>query len=167
MGRYYCGQISGKFWLGIQSSDDASYFGVDYSNITNYHVCGCTYEEGVTNVAFCDDCYSTSDEHKQAMIEEEVEENKTWCISDFEISYDFEQKHLDIVTERVNILEIEFGKYMTNYNIIDENDEITYDYLIPADVYNDDLASVVRLCLGRQILYCLQNYGGCSFHAET
>jgi hypothetical protein len=27
MGRYYSGDIEGKFWFGIQSSDDASYFG--------------------------------------------------------------------------------------------------------------------------------------------
>ena len=28
MGRHYDGDISGKFWLGIQSSDDADFFGV-------------------------------------------------------------------------------------------------------------------------------------------
>lgn len=27
MGRYYSGDINGKFWFGIQDSDDASYFG--------------------------------------------------------------------------------------------------------------------------------------------
>jgi len=27
MGRYYNGDIEGKFWVGVQSSDDASYFG--------------------------------------------------------------------------------------------------------------------------------------------
>jgi len=29
MGRYYSGDIEGKFWFGIQSSDDADFFGVD------------------------------------------------------------------------------------------------------------------------------------------
>ena len=29
MGRYYDGDISGKFWFGVQSSDDADYFGVE------------------------------------------------------------------------------------------------------------------------------------------
>jgi len=28
MGRYYNGDIKGKFWFGIQSSDDADFFGV-------------------------------------------------------------------------------------------------------------------------------------------
>jgi hypothetical protein len=27
MGRYYTGDIEGKFWFAIQSSDDASFFG--------------------------------------------------------------------------------------------------------------------------------------------
>ena len=29
MGRYYSGDIEGKFWFAVQSSDDASYFGAD------------------------------------------------------------------------------------------------------------------------------------------
>jgi len=28
MGRYYDGDIDGKFWFGVQSSDDADFFGV-------------------------------------------------------------------------------------------------------------------------------------------
>jgi len=30
MGRYYNGDIEGKFWFGVQDSTDASFFGVDY-----------------------------------------------------------------------------------------------------------------------------------------
>jgi len=29
MGRYYNGDIEGKFWFGVQSSNDADFFGVD------------------------------------------------------------------------------------------------------------------------------------------
>lgn len=29
MGRYYSGDIEGKFWFGIQSSNDADFFGVE------------------------------------------------------------------------------------------------------------------------------------------
>ena len=31
MGRYYTGDIEGKFWFGVQSSTDASFFGGDES----------------------------------------------------------------------------------------------------------------------------------------
>jgi hypothetical protein len=39
MGRYYEGDISGKFWFGVQSSDDASFFGGSESepNYLNYY----------------------------------------------------------------------------------------------------------------------------------
>ena len=38
MGRYYNGDINGKFWFGIQSSDDAEYFGATQSPYINYEV---------------------------------------------------------------------------------------------------------------------------------
>ena len=38
MGRYYNGDIEGKFWFAVQSSDDADFFGVEgYSAYLNYH----------------------------------------------------------------------------------------------------------------------------------
>lgn len=35
MGRYYSGDINGKFWFGVQSSDDAEFFGGE-QNEPNY-----------------------------------------------------------------------------------------------------------------------------------
>ena len=39
MGRYYHGDIEGKFWFAIQSSDDADFFGSKgmHPNILEYH----------------------------------------------------------------------------------------------------------------------------------
>jgi hypothetical protein len=39
MGRYYSGDIHGKFWFGVQSSDDASFFGGEIvePNYINYY----------------------------------------------------------------------------------------------------------------------------------
>jgi len=37
MGRYYNGDIEGKFWVAVQPSDDADFFGVSgYHNYLNY-----------------------------------------------------------------------------------------------------------------------------------
>ena len=36
MGRYYNGDIEGKFWFAVQSSDDADYFGVKGSPPSSY-----------------------------------------------------------------------------------------------------------------------------------
>jgi len=39
MGRYYNGDIKGKFWVGVQSSDDASFFGLEEHgpSVINYY----------------------------------------------------------------------------------------------------------------------------------
>ena len=38
MGRYYNGDIEGKFWVAVQSSDDADFFGqAGEPNEINYH----------------------------------------------------------------------------------------------------------------------------------
>ena len=37
MGRYYSGDIEGKFWFGVQSSDDASFFGGETSEPNDIH----------------------------------------------------------------------------------------------------------------------------------
>jgi hypothetical protein len=39
MGRYYSGDIEGKFWVAVQPSDDASFFGGEESepNYINYY----------------------------------------------------------------------------------------------------------------------------------
>ena len=38
MGRYYNGDIEGKFWFAVQSSDDADYFGVQgEARFLNYY----------------------------------------------------------------------------------------------------------------------------------
>lgn len=40
MGRYYSGDIEGKFWFGVQSSDDGEFFGAKdrEPNFVNYYV---------------------------------------------------------------------------------------------------------------------------------
>ena len=40
MGRYYEGDIEGKFWFGVQSSDDGEFFGAQEqeSNYIDYYV---------------------------------------------------------------------------------------------------------------------------------
>ena len=51
MGRYYNGDIEGKFWFGVQSSDDGEFFGAVASepNEIDYYVSDIEQvEEGIT-----------------------------------------------------------------------------------------------------------------------
>ena len=66
MGRYYHGTIVGKFWFGIQRSRDASSFknpecNQDPKEYLEYYVCGCEVEK--TKNLYCNQCYSTYQEH--------------------------------------------------------------------------------------------------------
>jgi len=191
MGRYYYGQISGKFWFGIQNSDDATNFGVDYKYIYNYYACNCQiYDEidvdddvddGANNVhdkIYCIDCYSSYEEHIQAIIEEGIEieddecdkttKNNTWYKSTSEIEFHFDKSHIDLVEKHIKILEDAVGKYMIeSFKIIDEDDdEITYDYTMPINISSSEIELLARLCLGKQILYCLHKNESCCFSAE-
>ena len=38
MGRYYHGDIEGKFWFAVQSSQDADFFGSEASTDWNRHL---------------------------------------------------------------------------------------------------------------------------------
>lgn len=51
MGRYYSGDIKGKFWFGVQSSTDAEYFGAeqDTSHIDYYIEDEKQVKEGLEN----------------------------------------------------------------------------------------------------------------------
>jgi hypothetical protein len=55
MGRYYTGDIEGKFWFGVQASDDASFFGgsEDRSHL-NYYFCGDDLKDIEVGLKKCD-----------------------------------------------------------------------------------------------------------------
>lgn len=55
MGRYYSGDINGKFWFAIQSSDDALFFGGEEiePNYLEYHFDGSHKSDIATGIANC------------------------------------------------------------------------------------------------------------------
>jgi len=174
MGRFYSGDISGKFWFGVQNSDDASHFGLKHTDIMTYHVCGCTCES-MDRDTYCTDCYSSFEEHVQAINDDDCIDDicdnsvMTCYVSECEICYEFEKQHLEIVEERVRKLENIVGQYMSSYKIVEKNGDIQYDIdddIIPTIGDSETLMYIARLCLGKQILYCLQQKGQCHFYAE-
>lgn len=54
MGRYYSGDIEGKFWVAVQSSADADFFGVEgHSNYLSYYFDKDNLEDIKKGVAKC------------------------------------------------------------------------------------------------------------------
>ena len=169
MGRYYYGQISGKFWFGIQNSTDASFFGRDYTEILLHKVCLCPIvdEGALHNRSYCENCYSSYEEHMADIQANEDESNdETWFVSGSEIAYEFHESDLAYVQTKIAELEAVIGEYMHTYQIVDNDDCIEYSYDMPGGIRGDEIVYVARLCLGKQIEYCLQKHGTCAFSAE-
>jgi hypothetical protein len=178
MGRYYSGDIEGKFWFGTQSSDDATHFGVNPLLQYDYYGCGCCATDDLTghindgnatDTVYCTGCYTSLKDHLDQTIEDRDTE-LTYHESN-EIYYDFQEKHVDTVKKEIKKLEKKVGKYMELFAIVDDTEEyegIRYEYRVPNEVTlkKGELELIARLCLGKQILYCLEKNGRCGFHAE-
>lgn len=162
MGRYYSGDIGGKFWFAIQDSWDAEYFGREPEEVYLFHYCSCyaPIDDIGNDKAFCENCFNSFEEHMK-----ECEDTKTWHVSDAEAKFRFEEEDIDDVLSKISELEQSVGKYMESYTIRDSG-EIEYIYTLTSDVQKESLPLIARLCLGKQIAYCLEKRGVCTFYAE-
>ena len=147
MGRYYFGDIEGKFWFGIQDSNDATFFGVDPYPIIH---------------EFSDkDSESESDESDS---ESEYDE----------IAYDFEKEHIEVVKKGIEKCKEEIKEYKEKLDTF-FNDRSSYNYdelsqALGPDFEKDKLGTILewyaRLLLGEKILACLYDKGQCHFGCE-
>ena len=64
MGRYYTGDINGKFWFGVQSSNDAEFFGVHSEEVTIYHFITENLPKVLLNI---EKCYKELGEYKDKL----------------------------------------------------------------------------------------------------
>jgi hypothetical protein len=179
MGRYYSGNIEGKFWFGTQSSDDATNFGVDPVEQYDYYGCLCCATDDIdanngneeeNAKLFCSSCYESLEDHLEKTEEDRNGSNLTYCQCN-EIYYDFQQSSLPTLIKEIKKLEKKVGKYMEPFTIIDKTAEcegVQYDYRVPegTKLKKGELELIARLCLGKQILFCVETYGSCGFHAE-
>jgi len=86
MGRYYyirCAdkdgnnvEFDGKFWFGIQGSDDFEVIGFTRceGQEMTWNGCGCNFRSDDMPEDYCEDCYGSYEEHKEAIKEEYGEE---------------------------------------------------------------------------------------------
>jgi hypothetical protein len=181
MGRFYSGDISGKFWVGVQSSYDADNFGVKSKKLFNYFVCGCSCEN--KKEYYCKLCYTSHEEHVQSILEDECEKHdfntrrkKLWRETECEVMYSIKPRHKKKMKQLVQTLEEQVGHYMIGYTIkeISSENSTEYEYEYEYESINmnykeeekEKLELLARLCLGKLILYCLEKRGSCIFYAE-
>ena len=74
MGRYYYGNISGKYWFAIQSTGCMCNYGAYSNPVYEYKCCHCEIEDKYN--PYCIKCYTSLEEHKKDVLEENEDEDE-------------------------------------------------------------------------------------------
>ena len=176
MGRYYWGDIEGKFWFGVQSSSDVE----NLLNITSqpgslvWHGCGCAVDFDQKNDEYCKDCY----ESKEDFLDEMGEDFEGDPYDELpEIVYNIEEDDLEDLCDALTKLEKEIDpRIVSEYKKIDGDmsnafsgvfkqvDELVG--IILKEKENMDLQVIARYGLGLQIKQCLEKNGSCGLYCE-
>jgi len=185
MGRFYSGDISGKFWFGVQSSDDINEL-VSYVPNQNYiwKSCGCYVDEDNPEGKYCKGCYDSIGSHILEVEEEENYEDGLLYMEDEKFIYQLDKDtHYQSLIASMHKLKliinpgiiIEFDKIEQNDNILDAFTGVfnhTCEYMNTNITYKNDIEKhkecqlLARYTLGYQIEYCLRMTGTCNISCE-
>ena len=170
MGRYYTGTISGKFWFGIQDSNDASHFTntliipqPDYQ----YYVCGCDVDYN----DYCINCFPDYDSHKNSMDDYDkssLNSIKLAYKSNY-IKYEFNAADLEFIKIKLDMLENEIGYDLIEKLNLTIGDNNGFEYYINYNILNNNdalLKIIARWCLGKQIEKAIIMTGNCNINCE-
>jgi uncharacterized protein YdcH (DUF465 family) len=188
MGRFYGGDIEGKFWFGVQDSCDISNLvDIEYTIGHIWKACGCSAR---IDDKFCEDCYDNYDEHVLAVKEEydDYEEGDLLYEEGNEIYYNlYKDWHYDELTETLEQLKSKIPeKVMNELDKLEENKKIIsafsgyfdsvfeeYNKLNSEDndansnqSINNSAQFIARYVLGLQIKYCLEKNDMCAVICE-
>lgn len=136
MGRYYSGDIKGKFWFGVQSSDDAEFFGVEGRELYG------------------------SDE------DEENEANAfgaEYAFTEAEL-VDVEEG-LEICRNELGEWRVGLDEFFEKNELYNE-EELAVHMQSTEEVVRQKLKWYARLILGEKIHQCIIDNGSCTFEAE-
>ena len=184
MGRFYSGDIEGKFWFGIQSSNDISNL-VDYDPIQSYiwKFCGCSLDED-ENDKYCKSCFDSKKEHIVAVKEDDDYDDELLWIEEQSISYSLDKDtHYQQLVDNMNKIKTYICEDIINeFKKIEQNDKIlnafsgVFDHIIKfindnTEIKNDKdknniYTLVARYTLGYQIEYCLRTTDYCNIYCE-
>jgi hypothetical protein len=191
---YYHGDISGAFWYNIQNTNDADHFG--YIGLQTQYKFNCCFNIVSDFKAYCKHCFTSYDDHLEYTIEKR-QTSLTCLSTNLVYNFTAEhiplvKIELDFLEHQYNQFIIDYNiidklntsppkgdtdtKNDTDRDYYDNDiddpfenqfNTIMYDIDYDTTVDKNTKKYIARLCLGRQILYCLETYGKCNFYAET
>jgi hypothetical protein len=181
MGRFYSGDIEGKFWFGVQCSDDVENL-VTITGNTDYswHVCNCVAE--IKDDDYCRQCYESKEEHIEAAIEEGEYDDSCLYYEECSHGYSLDKEtHYEELLANMENLKKEIPEGVIKFfENIEQNDKILDAF---TGVFNDTNKHIVekpeddkertklfvliaRYTLGYQIEYCLRTTDSCNINCE-
>jgi len=159
--RVYIGDIS-----GLYIDEKIDYFDIPFIPIYTYYGCGCSYDKAINT--YCVYCYDSYDDHVLHLKQLKIKYINTWYIDPNNVTYLFTktdiQKINNVITTIINNNNID----ISSYKIINDLNTIRYSFNIPKEhTYNDKIISdIYRICIGKQILYCLEQKNSCRFQID-
>jgi hypothetical protein len=182
MGRFYSGDIEGKFWFGVQDSNDIE----NLVNITPnieyaWKACNCFAE--IDDEEYCNCCYETKEDHINDAIEQGEYEEKCLYYEDGSIGYSLDKEtYYEELLDNMNKLKTQIGEeIIKEFDKIEQNDDVMNAF---TGVFNKVLpfinnmkeeekekrqklaVLVARYTLGYQIEYCLRTNDSCNVNCE-
>lgn len=187
MGRFYWGDIEGKFWFGVQDSNDIeNLINISHNSTYTWKVCECSAD--INYDSYCHDCYNNYKNHKKAIYEEEdaicdddENESEELYYEDNTISYEiYKEDHYDELLKSLKELRSHISNKVLNVFDNIANDEKLLNAFEGAfnetsNIYNEEVnkkenntsaVHMARYTLGLQIKYCLEKNGDCGVYCE-
>lgn len=126
MGRYYSGDIEGKFWFGVQSSSDADFFGVEGEpRYLNYYFDEDNLADVEEGVQRCVDALAENKDILDSFFNEHDSYNHEMLIEYFKTKHDKTIDEKDIKQMLVWYARLGLGKKI--FNCIKENGECNFE----------------------------------------
>jgi hypothetical protein len=152
MGRFYSGNIHGKFWVGVQSTGCMEEHGAVLEGYDHdFASCGCCADREDYGTDFCQDCYDSREEHLKAIHEEDEEATTTTCengCANFIMDRDvFEDQGKPFIEEHAEM----FLKNAIDFKMYGEDKDYAYEYKGVSGVPSEEISTIADLCMLKQI----------------
>lgn len=171
MGRFYSGSIEGKFWFGVQSSNDVENLLSISANPAKMLWFGCDCYVEDENDKYCKDCYDSLEDFLDK--EGGLIEGGVHFYEDNEIVYEIDESYLHelntVLKEIENLFEEDLKKLCEKLphnlqNAFDGHFTEIVEYNNKHETHPNQI--MARYCLGRQIKYSLETEGTCHIYCE-
>lgn len=165
MGRYYYGSISGKFWTGIQPSNDVE----NLCDIVSHRQCvwvgcGCIKNEDIESINYCDNCYDSLEEHTD---DAENGENKLSFNNEQLIYYELDKNNHGLqIKDSLRLIETQVDTTKLCITFSNNNTDLVVNIEKDSLFNRSELELLARYCLGKHIMEWFEKNDLCSIDVE-